>query len=520
MKIVTADEMKSIDSRAIDGMSIPGVVLMENAGRGVVSVMEEEIGELKGLSFAIVCGKGNNGGDGFVVARFLNNQGGDVQAYLLGRKSQVKGDARTNLDLAIKAGIDVVEVTGEASVGGLEKGLSGADIAVDAIFGTGFKGAARGVPRKAIELLNLFDGPVFSVDVPSGLDSTSGQVEGVCVVADFTATMCLPKRGLLVYPGKMYSGGVYVIDIGVPPFAVEKEEVRLELLDEEYVRGVLPLRSPGGHKGVFGHLLVVAGSPGMTGAAALAGMSALRMGCGLVTLAVPEGLNDILEAKLTEVMTLPVPETDSRTFGPDSVEPVLSFLEKADALALGPGISVSRDTREFIHRLLSQVECPTVVDADGLNNLSSDTSVIGESRAPMVLSPHPGEASRLIGAGAAEIDRERIEYAGRLSEQFACTVVLKGSPTIIAGTEGSLKLNPTGNSGMATGGSGDVLTGMIGGLLAQGASGLDAASASVYLHGLAGDLGAEEKTEYCLVAGDIMEYIPRAVKECLGEFLE
>jgi NAD(P)H-hydrate epimerase len=427
-----------------------------------------------------------------------------------------------NLELALKAGIDVKEVRGTGSLGRLEEGLGAADVAVDGVFGTGFSGVARGVPRKAIELLNLFDGPVFSIDVPSGLDSTSGQAEGPCVVADITATMCLPKTGLLIHPGRVYAGDVYVIDIGVPDVVIEKERVALELLDEEVVRSILPLRFPGAHKGAFGHLLVVAGSPGMTGAAALASMSALRSGCGLVTLAVPESLNDAMEAKLTEVMTLPVPETASRTFGQGSLETVISFSEKVDALALGPGLSTGTEVEDFVRSLLLEVRCPTCIDADGLNNISKNRSAIRKAQAPLVLTPHPGEASRLerSGATAAEIDRGRIHFAARLAKRFTATVVLKGAPTIVADAGGPMVLNPTGNSGMATGGSGDVLTGMIGSFLAQGLDTFSASALSVYLHGLAGDLAADEVTEYCLVAGDIMEHIPLAFKECLGEFLE
>ncbi len=520
LKAVSAEQMKSIDARAIKGMSIPGVVLMENAGRGVVSAIREEIGELAGLSFAIVCGKGNNGGDGFVVARFLENEGATAESYLLGRKSDVKGDARANLDLALKAGIEVIEVRGEKSLPSLMEGLRRADAAVDAIFGTGFEGAARGTPAYAIELLNEFEGPVFSVDVPSGLDATTGQVEGPCVVADVTATMCLPKTGLLLYPGRSYAGDLYVVDIGVPSVAIEKEDVKLEVLDSEYVRSILPLRPPGAHKGRFGHLLVVAGSPGMTGAAALASMSALRAGCGLVTLAIPESLNDVMEVKLTEVMTLPVPETESRTFAPEAIAPVLSFLENADALALGPGIGTNAGTKKFVLDLLPRIKCPAVIDADGLNCLSFDARAVKRRGSPLVLTPHPGEASRLTGVDARDIDRGRVEYAARIAKEFSVTVALKGAPTIVANPAGFEVINPTGNSGMATGGSGDVLTGMIGGFLAQGREPFEAASISVYLHGLAGDLGAEEKTEYSLVAGDIMDAIPLAVKECLEETID
>lgn len=519
MKLVTAEQMRSIDTRAIEDMSVPGVALMENAGRGVFSVIEEEIGEVEDLSFAIVCGKGNNGGDGFVVARFLKNAGAEVASYLLGAKSEVKGDAKTNLDIALKAKIEVVEIKSETSVSKLEEGLNAADVAVDAIFGTGFKGAADGLPAKVIEALNQFKGIVFSVDVPSGLDSTTGQAEGPCVVADVTATLCLPKTGLLLYPGRECAGDVYVVDIEVPSAAIEKEKVKVELIEESYVESALPARPHGAHKGTFGHLLVVAGSPGMTGAAALASMSALKAGCGLVTLAIPASLNDVMEVKLTEVMTLPLPETESRTFAAGGLDAILSFLERADALAIGPGLSTNPETRKLVLKLLPEVKCPTVVDADGLNCLSFDMSVIRKCKAPLVLTPHPGEASRLIGTSASEIDRERIHYAISISKRFSSTLVLKGAPTVVASTDGLAHVNPTGNSGMATGGSGDVLTGMIGGFLAQGVEGFEASRIAVYLHGLAGDIGAERVTEYSLVAGDIMENIPLAIKECLGESL-
>ena len=519
MKLVTAEQMRTIDTRAIEGMSVPGVALMENAGRGVFSVIEEEIGEVGDLSFVIVCGRGNNGGDGFVVARFLKNAGAKVTSYLLGAKSEVRGDAKINLDIALKAKIEVVEIRSEASVSKLEKGLNAADVAVDAIFGTGFKGATDGLPAKVVEVLNQFEGLVFSVDVPSGLDSTTGQTEGPCVVADVTATLCLPKRGLLLYPGRQCAGDVYVVDIEVPSAAIEEEKVKVELIDESYVESALPLRPHGAHKGRFGHLLVVAGSLGMTGAAALASMSALRVGCGLVTLAIPASLNDAMEVKLTEVMTLPLPETESRTLAPEGLDAILSFLEKIDALAIGPGLSTNPETRKLVLKLLPEVKCPTVVDADGLNCLSFDMSVIRKCKAPLVLTPHPGEASRLIGTSASEIDRERIDYAVSISKRFSSILVLKGAPTVVANTEGLAYVNQTGNSGMATGGSGDVLTGMIGGFLAQGVGGFEASRIAVYLHGLAGDIGAERMTEYSLVAGDIMEDIPLAIKECLGESL-
>jgi len=519
MKLVTAEEMKKIDTRAIEGMSIPGAMLMENAGRGVVSVIKKGIGEVEGVSFAIVCGKGNNGGDGFVVARFLKNDGASIRAYLLGRKSEVKGDAKTNLEIALKAGVELVEVRSDASLSKLGDGLGSADVAVDAIFGTGFKGAPGGIPGKAIDLLNQFEGIIVSIDVPSGLDASTGQIGGPCVLADVTVTMCLPKRGLLLYPGKDHTGDLYVVDIGIPPLAIEKEHLKVELIEDTYVRSVFPMRPSGAHKGRFGHLLVVAGSPGLTGAGALASMSGLKVGCGLVTLGIPESLNDLMEAKLTEVMTLPLKETRSRTLAREALDSILSFLEKADALALGPGLSTNPKTRELVLKLLPEVNCPTIVDADGLNNLSYETSVIRQCKAPLVLTPHPGEASRLIGVKASGIDLGRIDYAVKMSKGFSSTVVLKGAPTVVASMDGLAYVNPTGNSGMATGGSGDVLTGMIGGFLAQGLNSLEASTVAVYLHGLAGDLGAEEHTEYSLVAGDIMENIPSAIKECLGDLL-
>lgn len=512
--------MKKIDSRAIRGMSVPGVSLMENAGHGIFSVIREEVGEVEGLSFAIVCGKGNNGGDGFVIARWLANSDADVTAFLLGRRSEVKGDAKVNLDIAVKSGIEVVEIRGPASMSKLEEGLRHADIAIDAIFGTGFEGAARGLPATAIEILNAFEGVLISVDVPSGLDSTTGDVQGPCILADVTATLCLPKRGLILYPGRGYAGDVYVVDIGVPAAAIEAEEVKVEIVDLGHVLSLFPMRPSSAHKGRFGHVLVVAGSAGFTGAAALSSMSALKAGCGLVTLGIPESLNDMMAAKLTEVMTLPLPETPGRTLSSRALDRILKFLKKADVLAIGPGISTNPETRELVSELVPRLTCPAVIDADGLNNLASDTSLIRKCKAPLVLTPHPGEASRLIGASATDIDRNRIDYAIAMSKEFSCTVVLKGAPTVTANQEGFANVNSTGNSGMATGGSGDVLTGMIAGFLAQGMEGFDASTLAVYLHGLAGDIAAEANTEYSLVAGDILENIPLAIKECMTEDLD
>ncbi len=525
MKIVTPAEMKEIDRKAIQGLGIPGAVLMENAGLGLFEIIQEEscpqdssdgqeeFENLNELRVGIVCGKGNNGGDGFVLARHLLNSGAEVEIFLLGKVQEIKGDARINLNILLKSGYKITEITSKKDIATLKKHIHNEiGFLVDAIFGTGFKGKAKGIPSDVINIINDSDIPVLAVDVPSGLNAETGEVEGACVYADFTGTMCLPKRGLFLYPGKDYAGTVDVIDIGVPPHLWK--HIKLGLLEPNEVCNLLPQRSDNSNKGTFGKVFAIAGSRGMTGAAALTGLSALKIGAGLVRLGIPESLNPILEAKATEVITVPLSETKDGTLGLGAMEKIMDEVNKATVLVMGPGLSTNPETRALVQELIPKINLPLVIDADGLNNLTPD--ILKKIKADTIITPHPGELAKLTGLSIQDIQKSRIEVAGRFAREFKVTLVLKGVPTIVASENGSY-LNPMYNSALAKGGSGDVLTGVIGGLLAQGLTTLDASMLGIWLHGRAGELAREELTEYGVLASDVMELLPEAIKELVEE---
>ncbi len=511
MRLVTTEAMRAIDRHAIEEMDIPGLDLMEEAGMGTVGVLVEVAGIDSGDRVAVVCGTGNNGGDGFVVARGLREFGVDVDVFLIGSAGDVSGDARTNLDF-LEPG-SFVEITDEKGLDALAEALDESDAVVDAIFGTGFSGAPRGLTEDAIAVINASDLPVLAVDVPSGLDASTGAIEGECVIADWTSTMALPKKGFFLYPGREFVGDIHVIDIGIPEESIEAVGVHQHVLTPVEAALLVPDRDPVGHKGTFGRVAVIAGSVGYTGAATLASISALRSGAGLVTAGIPLSLNDVLEAKATEVITLPLAETSARSLGTSALPQLRALIAASDAVAIGPGLSVERETVELVRSIVEALDTPAVIDADGLNALTPDIIGSRTGDAAVVLTPHPGEMARLVGCSPDEVlaDRERLACA--VAEQARATVVLKGAATIVATIAGDVMINPTGNNGMATAGSGDVLTGVIAALLARGMSGPDAAALGVFVHGLAGDLAAEAIGPTGMIASDIMEFLPLAFFE-------
>jgi NAD(P)H-hydrate epimerase len=391
------------------------------------------------------------------------------------------------------------------------------DLLVDAIFGTGLNAPIEGIPASSITLMNVSGSPVVSVDLPSGLDADTGAVWGTAVFAALTVTLACPKRGLYLGAGLNHAGKIRVGDIGIPPDLLDAAKIPVTLLDAEEIRAMLPVRTRADHKGTFGHAGIIAGSVGKTGAAAMAAMAALRSGAGLVTVALPQSLNDVLEAKLLEAMTFPVPETEARTLSKEALAPLLSFAADKAAVAMGPGIGTHSETQALVRDLLGNVTRPLVLDADGLNAVAGHMETLRKTHAPVILTPHPGEMARMLGCATAEVQRDRLGVAARLAQDREVCVVLKGAGTVVAGPDGRLAVNPTGNPGMATAGTGDVLTGMIAGLLAQRLSPWEAACAGVYLHGLAGDLAAFEQGEMGLLAGDVLRAIPRAIQQVLME---
>lgn len=511
-RIVTAGEMREIDRITIEEKHIPGLVLMENAGLGVVRVVEEALQTIDGRRITILCGKGNNGGDGFVVARHLLNRGHDVSTGLVGDQSGVKGDALTNLRAAEGSGIEILTIESKRDL----KRLGHGDLIVDALLGTGVSGRVTGFLGDVIEWINDAPAPVVSVDLPSGLHSDDGKVEGPCVRADFTATMAELKRGLVMPPGREQAGEITVVDIGSPEFVTQSVDVRTFLLEADDIVVRLPARPASAHKGVFGKVLIVAGSPGLTGAAALASMASLRVGCGLTILGTPRNLNPVLEEKLTEVMTRPLPESSRGTLSLEGEQEIRELISWADVLAIGPGLSTVPETSELIRKLVVESTIPTVIDADGLNAFEGHANLLDDARQNRILTPHYGELSRIIDVPIEKIQENPVEYARECAARFKSILVLKGAPTVIAVPGTGVFINSTGNSGMATAGSGDVLTGMVVGFLGQGISPADAAFCGVFLHGVAGDAAAELKGERTMVAGDLIECLDQAFRriEC------
>ena len=508
LKVTTAEQMREFDRRAADEYCVPSIVLMENAGSSVFQEVVETLESVRGKRVAVVAGGGNNGGDGFVAARHLHDAGASVQVLLLADPQKVSGDARTNLDILTRSGIAIGVMP---SLEDVREVLENCDLIIDAIFGTGLKGKVEGFAAEVIRLINSVPRPTLAVDIPSGLDANTGQVLGVCVQADITVTFALPKVGLVTYPGVKYVGRLVIADIGIPKKLLE--EAQVELTEREYVVKYLPERPPDAHKGTFGTALVIGGSAGLTGAVAMAGEAALRAGAGLSIVAVPMGLQDIMSAKLTEVMTRSLPQTEKRSVSSEALEPALELAAKADAVVLGCGLGTEPETCTFVLEFVRSVEKPLVVDADGLNALSKDTSALQVRHVDTVITPHPGEMARLMGTSIEAVQSDRLGIAKEAAVRFRCVTVLKGARTVIARPDGIVFINPTGGSGLATGGTGDVLAGLIGGLLAQGVSAWNAAVCGTYIHGLAGDICEQEIGSPGMIAGDVCRAIPAAFKE-------
>ncbi len=518
IRVATAEEMRRADRRATERFGVPSLLLMENAGRGAADAIERAFGPARGRRIAVVCGKGNNGGDGFVVVRHLAGRGAAVAAWLVGRAAEVRGDAATNLDAVVRSGLPLAEAADAAGLEALRRGLADADFVVDALLGTGVSGPATGLVADAIAAVNAAGRPVCALDLPSGLSADHGRLLGPTVRARVTVTFGLPKLGLFLHPAAAHAGRVEVVDLGVPRAWLE-EGLGVSLVEAEDIAAVFPPRPADAHKGHYGHLLVVAGSLGKTGAAVLAALGALRVGTGLVTCALPATQQPIVAAHLAEAMTEALPETGAQTLSAKALERLLELAGRVDAVAVGPGVGLEAETQGAIRDLAVAVERPMVLDADALTALVGQVQRLRDARGPRLLTPHPGEAARLLGRSAADVQADRIASARALAEASGAWVALKGAGTLVASPGGSpaeVTLNPTGNPGMATGGMGDVLTGITGGLLAQGLRPEPALRAAVYLHGLAGDLAAAERGDAGLLASDVAHAVPTAIRRIRG----
>jgi NAD(P)H-hydrate epimerase len=515
MKRVTqAKEMQAIDRLAIEEYGVSGLTLMENAGHGVVVALEKRFNNLSNKRVVVFCGKGNNGGDGFVIARHLFNLGTEVITFLIGRRVDLKDDTAVNAESAINLGIAVQEVNTN-NLSSLDPAIANCDLIVDTLFGTGLTRPATGLYEQIIKKINAAEEFVVAVDIPSGIDSDTGQLLGPHVKANLTFALGLLKRGHLLHPAAEAMGEVEILDIGLPCGAVDSQQLRVRVTEEEDLCSWFRPRSCNSHKGSYGHVLVIAGSRGKGGAAGLAALAALRTGCGLVTLALPEGCQRALEFHPLEVMTVSAPETPSGSFAPAAKEVLLDQCKGKSAVVIGPGLSTAPETIELLSNLLPEIDCPMVIDADGLNGLAQHPGLLSTLKSDTVLTPHPKEMSRLLGLKTEDILKNRIETAAEFACKHALCLVLKGAASLIALPDGSVTINPTGNPGMATAGSGDVLTGIIASIIAQGLSYGEAAIAGAYLQGLAGDIFAKTETQTSLIAGDLLRTLPESLKRIL-----
>lgn len=515
MRILNSAQMREAEARTIDHVGIPARVLMENAGRQVAAAMENAFEELAVMRVSVLCGRGNNGGDGFVTARVLIERGVDVHVYLFGTTDAVGGDARANLDVLRALGVDVVEIPDAAAWELLATQVLAADLVVDALFGTGVRGPLTGLAAAVVSDVNASSRPVVAIDLPSGLSADHPAVDGPVMEATLTVTLGAPKLPLILPPAERHAGTLLVADIGIPtPVVQGLDAPRIDMLTRSLMAPLVAARRQETHKGTYGRVLIVAGSVGRTGAAILAARAALRSGAGLVTVATPASCLPIVAAGGAEVMTLPLPETGQGTIAAEALGDVLAF--RADVIAVGPGLGTDGATAAFVHDLVERSGVPLVLDADALNAFVDHApSLAGRDDVPLMLTPHPGEMARLLGVSVTHVQRDRLATTVEFARAHRVHVVLKGHRTIVADPSGDAGVNMTGNPGMATAGSGDVLTGVLAAWFAQLHDARTACRLAVHLHGAAGDLAAADRGQHALVAGDIVNHLGDAVQDLL-----
>ena len=513
MRVLNSQQMREADRQTIDEIGLPSIVLMENAGRQAVAAMEAAFEDLGTSKVAVLCGRGNNGGDGFVVARTLAQRGIESTVFLLGSVADVRGDARTNLEILGRVGLTVVEITNAQEWELHFTEISECDLIVDAIVGTGFRGPLTGLLETVVADVNGLGVPVVSIDVPTGLSADTHEIEGEAIEASMTVTLAAPKIPLVLPPADAYAGDLVIADIGVPASLIEElDGPWIELLARERMREIVPNRAADSHKGDFGRVLVIAGSVGRTGAAHLAALGALRSGAGLVTIATPRSCLPTIAAMMPEYMTEPLEETSAGTVDFAALDRVLDM--DADVIALGPGLGRDPSTVAFVTGIVERSGVPLVIDADAINAFAGDPDrLAGRDGVDMIITPHPGEMARLLGVSIEQVQSDRIEHAREFATTHRLHVVLKGHRTIVAGPEGRTFINLTGNPGMATGGTGDLLTGMIAAWFAQILDAEAACKLAVYLHGTAGDLAEADEGDTALVATDIAARLGDAVLE-------
>ena len=503
--------MRAIDRWAIEKMEIPGIVLMENAGTTIVRRLAEIIPYLSSKKIIIFSGIGNNGGDGFVMARHLAKLEANVTVLLAGLMTELKGDAKTSALSAKNLGVPIQELNTK-NINKFDHKLSHSDIIVDALLGTGLSKPVSCFMETVINKINQHEKFTVSIDINSGIDTDSGMLIGPHVFSDLTFALDSMKKSNLLHPAARVMKKVELLDIGLPNYI--EQNIQVHLIEEKDIKSIFHSRQQDTHKGDFGHVLVLAGSTGKAGAAGLTALGALRAGCGLCTLALPETCQKAFELHPMEVMTVPLPETQSGTLSIKAKEPILKLLEGKSVVAMGPGLTTESETVKLIGEILPFIKCPLILDADAINALEKHVDWLDDIKS-VVLTPHPKEMSRLTGLSTQEIQKNRISAAIEFAQKKSVILVLKGAPSLIATPDGNVYINPTGNPGMATGGSGDVLTGIIAGLVAQNISPKNASMAGAYIHGYSGDIFSENETQTSLIAGDLLRNLPNALKQVL-----
>lgn len=512
LRIITGSDMRKIDLWAQKEKRIPPLLLMENAGRAVALAVENVIGAEPKQSLLFLIGKGNNGGDALVAARHLYQQGMEINLFFLFPPEEWPGLVRKNWELLKDQGIKGHYLADEHSFYLLKLCLSNSTLVIDGILGTGLRASLPENIVKTIKLVNHASIPVLAIDVPTGVDADQGYVAKPCVQANYTVTFAWAKRGQLLYPAKKNIGKLFIADISIPESGLELVDIKQYYFERQMAQKCLPLRDETGHKNTFGHVLVLAGSQGMMGAAYLASKAVLRSGAGLVTVGVPQSQAPFFNLALPEAITLALPETEKGTLAAEAWPIIKANLAGKKALVFGPGLKTEKGIKELLTKIL-QFKMPLVLDADGLNVLAQEPELLAQKKAPLILTPHPGEMARLLKITTEQVLKNPVDVALQAANTFQAITVLKGVVTIITTLEQEVYINSTGSSALATAGTGDVLAGLIAGLLAQGLSTKKAALLGVYLHGLAGEIVAAEKGERGVIAGDVVEAVPLALKD-------
>ncbi|WP_053955313.1 NAD(P)H-hydrate dehydratase [Inediibacterium massiliense] len=512
MKVVRGDEMKKLDRMAMDEFLIPSMILMENAG---IAVCEEILKNIKeNEEIVIVCGVGNNGGDGFVVARHLFHRGIPTKVCIIGAVEKFSQDAKMNYHILQKLNIPIhiIQKDLKKFVNILEK----SHMIIDAIFGTGLSREIDCFTKKVIQTMNDLKKKVVSIDIPSGIGANDGKIYGEAIRANQTIVLELPKIGNLLYPGAEYTGELKIKKIGIPKDTFSKISLNVNLITKEIVKKILPIRKKDTYKGDYGKVYILAGSAGMTGAGILSCKAALRSGAGLLKIPISESLNTIMETKLVEGITIPLHEYKKGILGINDIVKIVKIIEESNVIAMGPGSGNNREIEELLRNILENTKKPIVLDADAINGLANRKEFIKLIEGHVVLTPHMGEMSRLIGLDIEYIKKHPIEVVLEYAVKWNVVIVLKGARTIVGNPKKEIYINRTGNPGMAKAGSGDVLTGIITGFISQGIDLFHAAIAAVYIHGRAGDLAAQKLGEYGMLASDMINEIPVAIKEVVG----